>query len=1166
MRRHLLRVCAVFCLLAGAGLMDLGSARMAQARPTSSELEAAKSQLHALFADRKYVVALPVAERVVALAKAVLGPDDIYVGTAHSNFGVLLQRTGRLKAAAVQLQHAFDIFHQRIAPSHARYRALLRSLVQVNTQLRRLAPAEAAYVRALKTLEISGHGRTQAATNLLNDLGMLYRGFGKLDAAERTLRKALVVKEAILERGDASIAITLSNLAGAVRAAGKFRDAEPLYKRAIAIMGKAKGRDNPNVAILSDNLAVLYLYLGRYGEAEKLSKRALAVLEGKYGLEHASVGQVVANLAEIYRVQRRYSEAESMFQRALAVFSKTLPRHDYRIGFTLDNLAGLYREQGRPRTARPYYERAIETLRIALPSGHPDIAHATNNLALVLADLGDFEAAEGLFKLALALARKTYAPGHREIAVGMANLADVYLRTERHDEAAQLLRKAIVSLKQSFGEDHPALVWPLRDLGRAEMADGNILAGLQHMRDAVGVHLAARRRQFGGARDGNQLKVLKHGPYQSFVNVAWQVASRHPQKTNALAAESLLSAQWASLTRAGSALSQLAVRVSAGDVELASLVRERQDLEGEWRAMDKRLTDVLSRDPGKRDRSEEQRLRKQVQGIKRRLAGIDDRLARTYPDFAALADPKPLRVGAIQSLLRSNEALVQFLVGEKATYVWVVRPSDVLWHRLDIGREELRLRVARLRCGLDDALWYDKQSAKRCQKLAGPRSEDGQLPFDVAAAHQLYQDLLEPVSESLFGRHLLIVPTGPLTSLPFSVLVTKPALEAPKNYAKVAWLIRSHPMTVLPSAQSLAALRRGARASRAPFPYVGFGNPLLLGAAGKDKRAWQYQDCRKGRTRRRVARVGRAISRRIKTFFRGAQGNVAELRKLSALPETADELCSVAENLHARHADVVLGARATERLVRDLGRSGRLAKYRVVHFATHGLIAGELNGLAEPALVLTPPKVASDDDDGLLTASEIAKLKLDADWVILSACNTASGDKIGAEPLSGLARAFFYAGSRSLLVSHWPVQSQAAIKLTVTAIEQLRGNPAIGRAEALRRSMLAMISKGASSGNAHPQVWAPFVIIGEGGGGGVMKAATAPFPLSALGGGRSGLGKGNTRGGGLPASIGAGSPPAAALASPARRSVRRRRPIRPAISWKKGAFGGARGGAAFGLD
>ncbi len=151
--------------------------------------------------------------------------------------------------------------------------------------------------------------------------------------------------------------------------------------------------------------------------------------------------------------------------------------------------------------------------------------------------------------------------------------------------------------------------------------------------------------------------------------------------------------------------------------------------------------------------------------------------------------------------------------------------------------------------------------------------------------------------------------------------------------------------------------------------------------------------------------------------------------------------------------------------------------------ATHGLLANESHDVAqaaaEPALLLTPPQRASEEDDGLLTASEVAQLKLDADWVIMSACNTAAGDKLDAEALSGLARAFFYAGSRALLVSHWYVDSEATVKLITHAFTAMSASPGAGRAEALRRAMLALIDEGGRM--ADPAIWAPFVVVGEGG-------------------------------------------------------------------------------------
>ena len=186
---------------------------------------------------------------------------------------------------------------------------------------------------------------------------------------------------------------------------------------------------------------------------------------------------------------------------------------------------------------------------------------------------------------------------------------------------------------------------------------------------------------------------------------------------------------------------------------------------------------------------------------------------------------------------------------------------------------------------------------------------------------------------------------------------------------------------------------------------------------------------------------------------------------------------SLARTLGAGDEALLLGTKATEFWVKLVA----LDDYKVLAFATHGLVADDLEGLSEPALVLTPPEVGSEADDGLLTASEVALLKLDADWVILSACNTAAADGTpGAEGLSGLAKAFFYAGSRALLVSHWPVVSDAAVAITTRMLQEAR-TPGVGRAEAHRRAMLALIDDKDRPHFAHPMFWAPFVVVGEGG-------------------------------------------------------------------------------------
>jgi CHAT domain-containing protein len=189
--------------------------------------------------------------------------------------------------------------------------------------------------------------------------------------------------------------------------------------------------------------------------------------------------------------------------------------------------------------------------------------------------------------------------------------------------------------------------------------------------------------------------------------------------------------------------------------------------------------------------------------------------------------------------------------------------------------------------------------------------------------------------------------------------------------------------------------------------------------------------------------------------------------------------CAVANKLGAKPEDIRLGEAAN---VTDV-KHERLDNYRVVYFATHALVAGEVEKFArvkaEPALVLSIPDKPSEDDDGLLRASDVAMLKINADFVVLSACNTAAGDKAGAEALSGLARAFFYAGAKSLVGSHWEVDSDATVELMDGLFEAIRANPHLAHAEALRLSMLKMIENPSKAEWAQPKYWAPFVVVGE---------------------------------------------------------------------------------------
>jgi CHAT domain-containing protein len=541
-------------------------------------------------------------------------------------------------------------------------------------------------------------------------------------------------------------------------------------------------------------------------------------------------------------------------------------------------------------------------------------------------------------------------------------------------------------------------------------------------------------------------------------------------------------------SEASEMLTSAAVTLGAGGT-LAGLLRERQGLQAKVLANDKLKKEA------ERAGEDEKHLIEESNNLLAQRNALKQRLAKEFPEYNAFAETERVNLPDTQMLLEANEALVMFidmaslrrLPGEnQSTLIYVITKTDVSWGLLDISSSQISAAVEALRCGLDYRGKWLGGEAERCIEILKPKAlpnGPSTLPFDLARAHELYTDLFGDVEDLIKGKHLLIVASGPLTALPFHVLVTeKPAVAIPSDpaaYANAAWLAKRQPITVIPSLGSLKALRQFAKTSRAANPFIGFGNPLLTGADGKNRQAWARQSCPKpsAGVGLEVASIGTSI---VKLVGRGA--DVEDVRRQPPLPETTDELCAVARTLGAETTTVHLGERATERAVKALSRDGTLANSRVVHFATHGLLARETESLtqstAEPALMLTPPDQATDEDDGLLTASEIMQLKLDADWVIMSACNTAAGEKAGSEAFSGLARAFFMAGARALLVSHWYVSSDAAVILTTGAFNALKQDPTIGRTEALRRSMLALIARGGR--NAHPANWAPFVVVGEG--------------------------------------------------------------------------------------
>jgi CHAT domain-containing protein len=1040
----------VCSLLIAAG----ASAALAQ----GDALVTLEARIPQLMAEGKWGEAISLAERVAEGTRAQKGEEHLDTARSLVTLAGLYSIQRRLTEAEPLLRRALAIREKALGPTHPETVAILGVLAPIYRALGRTADAELLESRARQT-------PYQADQQAADD-------------------------------------VKLRNEAIARAAQGKHGEAEQLFLSAIAAAEKKYGARHARVVLNLDPLAALYVAQGRLAEAEQLLKRALTIREGTNELTdvHLQTAAAHEEMAKMHRQQGRRAEADLEDTKAQEARTKATRSENSFTALSLDKLAEFYFAQGRFGEAEPLLKRALA---IKEKEKGPDSEQAAGTVEK-LADLyraqRRYADAEPLYKHTLALQDKKHGTDTSYSLAALGKLVQIYESLGRYSEAERLILRSHAVWEKGNGPEAPLTAASLVSVGKFYLKAQKWSEAHQATERAMAITVKQMRRE-GEAQQRPQstqdqigIDPVRRNILLGHVGVAAQVAKKTPNRLAALTADTYSAAQWALQSDAGAAVAQMSARFARDDDELGRLVRERQDFVARYRALEASwVRAIAAGDPA--GTAPQAGQAKEMAAIDSRIGATDARLASTFPAYAALAMPEPLSIADTQALLKADEALVLMMFGDQQGFAWAVTREAVQWWSIPLGTSALADKVHTLRCGLDASHWSTAAGRERCKQLTGADvSGGGALPFDLAKAHELYMTLFGPFEGLLRGKRLLVVASGPLTTLPFNVLVTERPPTAipsdPKEYERAAWLARRHAIAMLPSVASLRALRRFARASQATSRYAGFGNPLLLGPNGDDRSATLKQSCPAGASggaERVAARA--APDAKLARRPRGGLANVQLLRVAAPLPETTDELCTVARTLGAPETDLHLGSKATEASVMALSASGALARYQIVHFATHGLLASETEDLAqaiaEPALMLTPPDVASDADDGLLTASEVTRLKLDADWVVLSACNTASGSDRGeAEALSGLARAFFYAGARALLVSHWYVDSDAAVRLTTKAFAAIKADPGIGRAEAMRQAVLALLGDRSRPAHwtpaAHPAVWAPFAVVGEG--------------------------------------------------------------------------------------
>jgi CHAT domain-containing protein/tetratricopeptide (TPR) repeat protein len=822
---------------------------------------------------------------------------------------------------------------------------------------------------------------------------------------------------------------------------------------------------NPNSIEVTKDLDLLAWYFwtrGRFSDAEPLLIQSLAIKEKILPADDMAIQENVDRLAEIYIWQGRLPEAEHLLDRALQSPLETDAGSIWLVGRAHVSMGTLYLEEGRQQEAERLLKQGLELrLRTITLGMGIEITYDLQSLAELYCEEGRFAEAESLGSQAIKLSE----PNSLRYAYALKMLADAYYGEGRYAEAERFYSESGAIFLSQMGDAHVSYEQNLGSLGLTLAKEGKVSAARDSFQKAWAVNLNAWHSMTqSGSESLRFLRKQSDRYVRGYLELLAAIA-RHPEIDPGGAPPQPEAFMVAEQSRRGItdlALVKAAVRLAVADPAAGEAAAAVQQLTERRAAIAMQLSTQFS--ASNDSQQDVVKVLNESQQLDSDLKAANQRLIQVFPKYGELATPLPIDVDGVQRALHPDEALVSYYALDDRLLAWCVRPGHPLAYRdTEVKRADLLAMIAHVR----ESLRPDK-------------------PFDIVDSYALYRLLIAPLKDELAStKSLIIVPDQVTLPVPFAALVTDntgdafaalaqdykqglaptPA-ELKDNYPRIAWLAKSSmSISLLPTATSLRLLRNRVGVSSATnassakaYPFVGIGDPLLSG---------------KGEER------GSSM-----VATRGAEA-IDVVRNLPRLPGSREELMAEAKALDANPQEsLFMEERATRPQVLALSKD-RLRDAKVISFATHALIGGEMKGVMEPSLVLTPPSQPSTDDDGLLTMDDVMGFKLVADeWVILSACNTAAPDGSG-EGLSGLTRAFFYAGTPSLLVSQWSVDDAATDQLMTAVFTAYGSGSGVSRSTALQGAMLKLMDAPRTDPThayfAHPFAWAPFVVVGEGG-------------------------------------------------------------------------------------
>ena len=965
--------------------------------------------------------------------------------------GETLDHMGAVYYFLDQRQKALDAFQQELQLRRALGDTLneaeaLNNMGVVYSSLGQEQKSLDSYLQALPLRRAAGD--RPGIANTLGNIGMSYLTAGELVRALDYFNQSLALSRELNERP--GIANTLNNIGGVYMSWADYRKALEYFGQALE-MRRALGQHRQEAMALN-NIARVYDLLGDFQKSLDYNRHALELRQtlGNPSEQAASIN----NIGIVYDSLGEKQKALEYYKQALDLFRASGDRNGE--ASTLNNIGAFHTNTlGEPQTGLEYHQKALE-IRRALGQRIQE-ASELDNIGFIYNKMKDPRKALDYHRQALEI-RRTVGDRLGE-GLSLNNMGAAYFSLRELDKSFDYFNQAL-SLERAT-ESRGGQAITLYGLAQLERDRGNLADAQSRMEESLNI-IESMRGKVASQDLRATFLAQKQDYYEFYTDLLMRLHQREPAKGHDIAA-----LQSSERDHARSLLELLAEAKVDIEQGIAPELKQRERVINSRLAwIQKRLIAAYSQE--KPDQGKIAPLEEELKNVDAEREKLSMEIRQKHPRYADLQYPPPPELKTIQSLLDAQTLLLEYALGNDNSFLFAVTSNDFV--------------VARLSSGKSIA---DQVEALRT--LLTERPQRSNFGKQVEHSRKLYQELIEPAGKLLSGkRKLIIVPSGILHYLPFEVLLSsgEERTLATSSPSRWPYLVRDYSISYVPSAGVLASLRN--RAEAIPVrrkTFLAFADPVYVNDTVMEANL-----------------VGSSL--------RGAFGNERSW-KLEPLAETRREVEQIAHLYPKDKVSLLMGEQASEENAKT---AGRLNDYRYVHFATHGLLnearppySGLILSLTDSARTQTPAsqplalrgptangvsrnttsnEEAKDgtsslnarpqSEDGLLQVYEVFNLKLNADLVVLSACETGLGKEVKGEGLIGLTNAFFYAGTPSVMVSLWKVQDRSTADLMVNFYRQLERAP--GKTEALRQAKLKLIQ---DNRYAHPYYWAPFVLVGD---------------------------------------------------------------------------------------